>query len=288
MKDNILSLITPFDEKENVNIEALYQLLDFLIKNGIRDFWILGTAGEFHMLTQDEKILLVTKIREKVSGKIYAGINENSIKSSLTLAKKYYDLGVDCIFSTPPIGYKLSDKSLISYFNELRKIDLPLFLYNIPSLIGYNVPVSLIEKLVEDQILDGMKYTTTDFVSFLTYLRQLKRIDERFKIFIGEDRMILSALIYGADGSVSGVSNLAPELVAGLYQEFEKGNLQKAIEIQNVITKIVEAVSLGDYPSGIKIGLRYRGINVGSVRKPLTEDSRAEGEIYNVLKEIGI
>jgi len=70
--------------------------------------------------------------------------------------------------------------------------------------------------------------------------------------------------------------------------EFDRGNIQKAIEIQRMVNKLVDVVSLGDYPSGIKIGLRYRGINVGSVRKPLMEDSRAEGEIYNALKEIGI
>ncbi|MCH4815409.1 MAG: dihydrodipicolinate synthase family protein [Saccharolobus sp.] len=289
MKDNISALITPFDDKENINVEALQQLLDFLTRNGIKDFWVLGTSGEFNMLSQDERILIVSKIREIIKGKIYAGINENSLKNSLILAKKYYDIGVDYIFSVPPIYHKPSEKGLVTYFNELRNtIDLPLFLYNIPSFTGYNVPLRIIEKLAEEEVLDGMKYSTTDFVSFLKYLKGLKSVNKNFKVFIGEDRMILSALIYDADGAVSGISNLVPELVTNLYLEFDRGNIQKAIEIQRMVNKLVDVVSLGDYPSGIKIGLRYRGINVGSVRKPLMEDSRAEGEIYNVLKEIGI
>ncbi|QXJ28210.1 4-hydroxy-tetrahydrodipicolinate synthase, N-acetylneuraminate lyase [Saccharolobus shibatae B12] len=289
MKDNISALITPFDDKENINVEALQQLLDFLTRNGIKDFWVLGTSGEFNMLSQDERILIVSKIREIIKGKIYAGINENSLKNSLILAKKYYDIGVDYIFSVPPIYHKPSEKGLVTYFNELRNtIDLPLFLYNIPSFTGYNVPLRIVEKLAEEEVLDGMKYSTTDFVSFLKYLKGLKSVNKNFKVFIGEDRMILSALIYDADGAVSGISNLVPELVTNLYLEFDRGNIQKAIEIQRMVNKLVDVVSLGDYPSGIKIGLRYRGINVGSVRKPLMEDSRAEGEIYNVLKEIGI
>ncbi|QXJ31540.1 dihydrodipicolinate synthase family protein [Saccharolobus shibatae] len=289
MKDNISALITPFDDKENINVEALQQLLDFLTRNGIKDFWVLGTSGEFNMLSQDERILIVSKIREIIKGKIYAGINENSLKNSLILAKKYYDIGVDYIFSVPPIYHKPSEKGLVTYFNELRNtIDLPLFLYNIPSFTGYNVPLRIIEKLAEEEVLDGMKYSTTDFVSFLKYLKGLKSVNKNFKVFIGEGRMILSALIYDADGAVSGISNLVPELVTNLYLEFDRGNIQKAIEIQRMVNKLVDVVSLGDYPSGIKIGLRYRGINVGSVRKPLMEDSRAEGEIYNVLKEIGI
>ncbi|QGA53438.1 dihydrodipicolinate synthase family protein [Sulfolobus sp. E5-1-F] len=289
MKDNISALVTPFDDKENLNIEALQQLLDFLTKGGIKDFWVLGTSGEFNMLSQDEKILIVSKIREMTKGKIYVGINENSIKNSLILAKKYYDIGVDYIFSVPPIYHKPSEKGLVIYFNELRnKVDLPLFLYNIPSFTGYNVPLHIVEKLAEESVLDGMKYSTTDFVCFLKYLKSLKGINKNFKVFIGEDRMILSALIYDADGAVSGISNLVPELVTNLYVEFDRGNIQRAIEIQRIVNKLVDVVSLGDFPSGIKIGLRYRGINVGSVRKPLMEDSRAEGEIYNALKEIGI
>ncbi|ADX81457.1 dihydrodipicolinate synthase family protein [Sulfolobus islandicus] len=289
MKDNISALITPFDDKENINVEALQQLLDFLTRSGIKDFWVLGTSGEFNMLSQDERILIVSKIREITKGKIYAGINENSLKNSLILAKKYYDIGVDYIFSVPPIYHKPSEKGLVTYFNELRNtIDLPLFLYNIPSFAGYNVPLRIVEKLAEEEVLNGMKYSTTDFVSFLKYLKGLKDVNKNFKVFIGEDRMILSALIYDADGAVSGISNLVPELVTNLFLEFDRGNIQKAIEIQRMVNKLVDVVSLGDYPSGIKIGLRYRGINVGSVRKPLMEDSRAEGEIYNALKEIGI
>ncbi len=87
MKDNISALITPFDDKENINVEALQQLLDFLTRSGIKDFWVLGTSGEFNMLSQDERILIVSKIREITKGKIYAGINENSLKNSLILAK---------------------------------------------------------------------------------------------------------------------------------------------------------------------------------------------------------
>lgn len=261
----------------------------FLTRSGIKDFWVLGTSGEFNMLSQDERILIVSKIREITKGKIYAGINENSLKNSLILAKKYYDIGVDYIFSVPPIYHKPSEKGLVTYFNELRNtIDLPLFLYNIPSFAGYNVPLRIVEKLAEEEVLNGMKYSTTDFVSFLKYLKGLKGVNKNFKVFIGEDRMILSALIYDADGAVSGISNLVPELVTNLFLEFDRGNIQKAIEIQRMVNKLVDVVSLGDYPSGIKIGLRYRGINVGSVRKPLMEDSRAEGEIYNALKEIGI
>lgn len=287
MKNNISALITPFNEKEEINIEALNQLIDFQVRNGINEFWILGTSGEFNMLNLDEKVLLVSKAREVIKGKIYAGVNENSSRNSLFLGKKFYDIGVDYIFSIPPFYHKPNEKGLISYFSDLRKIDLPIYLYNIPSYIGFNVSINVIEKLIEDGILDGMKYTTTDFVSFLNYLINLKELNKQFKIFIGEDRVILPAIINGADGSVSGVSNVIPELVSSLYNEFEKGNLLKAVEIQRIIIKLANVIYLGDFPSGIKTGLKYRGINVGSVRRPLMEDVRMESEIYTTLKDLG-
>ncbi len=57
-KGIICAMITPFDENQNINSQATCQLIDYLIEKGIYGLFILGTNGECHVLTDDEKLNL--------------------------------------------------------------------------------------------------------------------------------------------------------------------------------------------------------------------------------------
>lgn len=94
--------------------------------------------------------------------------------------------------------------------------------------------------------------------------------------------------MYGGDGVVTAVANFAPEFVRNIFTFFEEGNLQKAMEEQHKVIRLASAVSGEDYPAGVKIALRYRGLYVGRVREPLQEDINREGTIYATLKEFGL
>jgi len=55
-----------------------------------------------------------------------------------------------------------------------------------------------------------------------------------------------------------------------------------------MIEKINKAILIGDYPSTLKNGLKYRGIYVGKVRSPLQESVDGNSLIYGILKELGL
>ncbi|MCY0672062.1 dihydrodipicolinate synthase family protein, partial [Klebsiella pneumoniae] len=52
------AMITPFDNKGNVDFQKLSTLIDYLLKNGTDSLVVAGTTGESPTLSTEEKIAL--------------------------------------------------------------------------------------------------------------------------------------------------------------------------------------------------------------------------------------
>lgn len=288
MKGILTALVTPFDSKEELNLDVLEKLISFNLSKGVEGFWVLGTTGEFNMLSIEEKKMVAKKVVEVAKGKVLLGINENSLYNSIKLARYYVDLGADGIFSIPPLYHRTTSKGLIQYYTELSKFGVSTYVYNIPALVGYNIPLDILTKLTSEGIIQGMKYSTSDFESLITYFKALKEVNKDIQILTGNDKFTMISFMYGIDGVVSAIGNFAPEIISQIYKNVKEGKYDEALKYQMILDKLVDATSLADYPSGIKVALRYRGFNVGSVRKPLEENITAESTIYHVLKELNL
>lgn len=287
MKHIIVANVTPFNEKGEVDLNALKTLYDFDLKRGVTGFWVMGTTGELNMLSYEEKLKIAKISVDTIGEKAIMGINEDSTELALRLAKEYTDMGASAVFSLPPIYHKPSEQGLYKFFEALSKPGIPLYVYNIPSYIGYLFPLELTKKLAKEGIIQGMKYTTNDLVSFYQF-SLTKEENKDFRLFIGSEHLILPSFMYGSDGAVTAVANFAPELVRSLVDSYESNDWKKAVEYQIMVSKLAFAVGGGDYPAGVKIALRYRGIWVGKVRAPLQEDINQEAIIYSRLKELGL
>ncbi|MFP3204588.1 MAG: dihydrodipicolinate synthase family protein [Metallosphaera yellowstonensis] len=287
MKHIIVANVTPFDEKGEVDLNALKTLYEFDLKRGVTGFWVMGTTGELNMLSHEEKLKIAKVSVETAGDKMILGINEDSTYLAIRLAKEYTDMGATAIFSLPPIYHRPSEQGLFRFFEALSKPGVPLYVYNIPSYTGYLFPLELTKKLAREGIIQGMKYTTNDLVSFYQF-STAKEEARDFKLFIGSEHLILPSFMYGSDGAVTAVANFAPELVRALVDSYESGDWRKAIEYQLMVSKLGFAVGAGDYPTGVKIALRYRGVWVGRARAPLQEDINQEAVIYSKLKELGL
>jgi dihydrodipicolinate synthase/N-acetylneuraminate lyase len=62
-----------------------------------------------------------------------------------------------------------------------------------------------------------------------------------------------------------------------VFDEFRRGNLEAARLAQWNLLPIIEAISVGRFPAGLKEAMRMVGMPVGDVKSPLqhlTEDER--------------
>ena len=285
MRGIIPAIVTPFKENEELDLDSLESYINFLKRNGIMAFFVLGSTGEFNMLSLEEKQNFIKKISD-LTKNIIVNVTENSLYNAVKLAKLAVDYGVQEIASLPPIYHKPSEKGIIQYYETLSKFGIPLNMYYYPENT-YEISENTITTLVQEGIIQGMKYTTNDLVSFKRFLR-LKELNKEFSLLIGNDELIVDSILAGGDGVVSAVANIAPELVVKEFEALEKGNITEALKIQKEVDKLNEAIMTGDYPATLKVGLKYRGIYVGKVRSPLQESMDGNSLIYGILKEIGL
>jgi 4-hydroxy-tetrahydrodipicolinate synthase len=112
------------------------------------------------------------------------------------------------------------------------------------------------------------------------------RNEVKFELFSGSDFNVLQALVENADGIVTSVGNFAPELFKDFIGLNASGINSKVTDLTNKIKKLAKVTTMPDYPTGVKIAMKYRGLYVGNCRSPLQEDPNAQASIYFTLKEL--
>ena len=101
--------------------------------------------------------------------------------------------------------------------------------------------------------------------------------------------MIYAGLHYGCAGAVASCANVAPRLVADIYDKFVDGDWAGALAAQFRLSPLRIACSMGTFPQVIKEGLELQGIPVGSCLEPIQRLKSEEREkLRQVLSDMGL
>ena len=285
----IAPMATALTKNEKIDVKTTRTLVEFLIDGGIDGLFPLGTSGEFALFDREERKTLVETVVDQTNGRVpvLAGVSDPSLENVLAFAKDAEDVGADAIVATSPYYYTTSEDGLFSYFETIaRKSGLPLVVYNIPEWTHLFVPPSVVQRLAEKRLIVGMKYTENHL---LNLLRFLKVAGDRIAIFAGSDAMTFTNLEFGGSGGVIGVANVAPKLASAVFDTFKGGNLEAARRAQSELLPIIEAISVGRFPAGLKEAMRIVGMPVGGVKHPLqglTGDEQKS--VAGFLRESGL
>ena len=285
----IAPMATPLSRDEKIDVKTTRTLVDYLIDGGIDGLFPLGTSGEFALFDREDRRKVVETVVDQTNGRVpvLAGVSDPSLENVVAFAKDAEEAGADAIVATPPYYYTTSEDGLFSHFETIaRKSGLPLLVYNIPEWTHLFVPPSVVQRLAEKRLIVGMKYTE---YNLLNLLRFLKVAGNRIAIFAGSDAMTFTNLEFGGSGGVIGVANVAPKLASTIFDEFKRGNLEAAHRAQSKLLPVIEAISVGRFPAGLKEAMRMVGMPVGGVKHPLqglTEDERKR--VAGFLRETGL
>jgi 4-hydroxy-tetrahydrodipicolinate synthase len=263
--------------------------VDFLIDGGIDGLFPLGTSGEFALFDREDRKTVVETVVDQTNGRVpvLAGVSDPSLENVLAFAKDAEEAGADAIVATPPYYYTTGEGGLFSHFETIaRKSGPPLLVYNIPEWTHSFVPPSVVQRLAEKRLIIGMKYTE---YNLLNLLRFLKVVGKRITIFTGSDAMTFTNLEFGGSGGVIGVANVAPKLSSAVFDEFKRGNLEAARQAQSKLLPVIEAISVGKFPAGLKEAMRMVGMPVGGVKHPLQGLTGDEQKgVAGFLRESGL
>lgn len=284
IKGIITAMVTPFDKNQEINSLATKQLVNKLIDAGVDGIFILGTNGEFHLLTNDEKVAFAKLVIKEVNKRVpvYVGTGGNSTREVIVLSKQMEALGADVLSIITPFFLVPTQEEVIQHYKAVAEsVQIPTILYNIPKNTGMNLEWDTVAALAKVKNIAGIKDSSGKIENIQGYIEATK--DEDFCVLVGSDSLILKALRIGAAGAIAGTSNLLAELDVSIYNNFLKGDMKAAQKAQEDINVLRAVLKLGAVPSILKKAVELSGIPVGPARLPVSEPNE---ESIEKIKEM--
>lgn len=285
--------ITPLDEKERVDELGFVNQLNRLIDNGVHGIYLLGTSGEFTTLTNTERERAMDIATKAVGGRvpIICGVMDTSTQRVIENIETATQFGVDAVAATPGYYYPSTDDAdLIQFYQAVAgSTELPVFIYNIPSTVKTAIKPEVVVELADacDNIV-GIKDSSGDWTNCLSLLALLgDRTD--FTVMLGSHTAIGAAVLFGADGGVISISNVAPKESVALYNAAKARDIDEVHRLQKLLLRLSKMYTYGQGVSGMKACLEILGVCNAYTTSPLLPISDvAKAELRQLLSEAEI
>ncbi|MQF68842.1 dihydrodipicolinate synthase family protein [SAR202 cluster bacterium AD-804-J14_MRT_500m] len=272
------AIITPFDHQGELNVDAFRQVMESNIQAGANGFWICGGTGESVYLTSDEISRVAEASVDQSGGRATTIVHVGSTTTSQAVrnAKASANAGADAICCVPPFFYGPSEQSLVDFYKTVVDAadGLPLFVYNLPQSTGTEITSDIMETLVREiPELKGVKHSAPNFEN----IRNFASLG--ISVFSGNGYMLLAALCNGAIGGIDGPLNIAPQLWVEVYNHFQSGDIQRAMDAQERANKLMDLTRSSLFPAVFKhlVGEQV-GVDCGDPRPPLPALSKAAAQ----------
>jgi 4-hydroxy-tetrahydrodipicolinate synthase len=284
-------LIAPFNEEGYIDHSLLEKEVDFLIENGVTGLFVNGLAGETLMMSFKERLeVLATAVKAtRKRAPIMSNVTFNNIHEAKDFIHESEKLGVDAVIITPPVVYKYSDQALFNHFNSLAEsTKLPVYIYNAPET-GNKISPEIIAQLFQTTPnFWGYKDSTQDAIHQLTVLRLIGE-ERHFELLAGSDALIVTTMMHGGVGILSLVTSVFPRLIVEVCTAADNGDWAKALEIQNKILRVRQALKVGPFMAAYKYVGNLIGTPLGRMKYPLNELNESEkGKVKDILVEQGM
>jgi 4-hydroxy-tetrahydrodipicolinate synthase len=271
------AIVTPFDERLEVDEEAFVDLLHHLARNGSDGFVVAATTGESATLTDDEALrLFELAVAERPEGTaIIAGTGSNDTRHACHLTEQATERGVDAVLSVTPYYNKPNRAGLKRHFEEVaRATDKPVVLYNIPSRTALDMPNDVLAELAQIERVDYVKQANPD---------NLAKVDG-MTILAGNDDLLADVLDLGELGGILVASHLVGPEMRRMVDEPEHRR-----EIHESLLDLYAATMVTTNPIPLKAALNMLGHRVGGLRLPLVEaDAEQSAAVRSALERHGL
>jgi 4-hydroxy-tetrahydrodipicolinate synthase len=261
---------TPMKPNEDLDLPRLKWFLDHLIASGVHGVFVLGTNSEFYALDDREKQEVVATAVAHVNKRVpvYAGTGAESTREAVRLTKMAEKEGADGVSVITPYFVSPNQQEIFDHYRRIAESSsLPVLLYNNPGTCGgVKIDVETVARLAEIPNIVGVKDSSGDLQNTNELIRV---VPDRFAVLMGRDTLIFSALIFGARGAVPATANIAPALVVGIYEAFQKGDLEGAKAAQIRLNPLRLSLGLGTAPGGVKAALSLLNMSIGPSRAPI-------------------
>lgn len=275
-----------YDSEGNVSTQATKDFVEYLIGKGVSGLYVGGSSGECIYLSVEERKQTLEAVMEVAKGRIaiIAHVACNNTKDSQELARHAESLGVDAIAAIPPIYFRLPERAIAKYWNDISDAapNTDFVIYNIPQLAGVALTLSLFDEMLKNPRVIGVKNSSMPIQDIQMFKRQAAINNKEVVVFNGPDEQFVGGRIIGADGGIGGTYGVMPELFVKLNSLIESGHFENAGKLQDDIDEVIYTMcsANGNMYAVAKAALKkLSGIDLGGVRAPLLNLSDEDNDI---------
>jgi 4-hydroxy-tetrahydrodipicolinate synthase len=276
----ITAMVTPFDERGEVDLAAARSLARHLVENGSHGVVVAGTTGESPTLSDDERLRLLRAVKEEVGDRatVICGTGSNDTRHSVELTRAACRLGPDAVLVVTPYYNKPNRAGLRAHFEAVASAagSTPMILYNIPSRCVVNLPPDLLVELAAtiDNVV-AVKQANDDELGLIDGL----------SVLAGNDNIFLRCLERGGAGGILVASHLVGAELRAMYEAMGAGDAARARELDAELQPIYEALTVTSNPIPVKAALEMVGLIDGHLRLPMVPATQQERTVIRAALE---
>ena len=288
LKGSITALVTPFRDGK-VDEAAFCTLVERQIEAGTHGLVPVGTTGESATLTDEEHEQVIRLCIKTAAGRVpvIAGAGANDTAYAISIAKRAQDFGADALLAVTGYYNRPNQAGVIAHYAALHDAtDIPIVIYNIPARTAVNISVETLAALSVLPRIVGVKDATGDLARVAL---QRRYCQDGFIQLSGEDMTAIGYNAMGGTGCISVTSNVAPSLCAALQEATLNGDYARALELQDMLAPLHQALFSDASPGPAKYALSLLGLATADVRLPLvTASDAAQANVRAALKGLDL
>lgn len=275
------AVTTQFRADLSLDLDATRQVVENLVADGVSGLVICGTVGENCSLSRAEKIELMEMTRDAAAGRVpvIAGIAEFTTPFAVEMAREARRIGLDGIMVMPALVYSAKPHETAAHFRGVAtKADMPMMVYNNPPIYKNDVTPDILASLADCETVVCIKDSSGDTRRFID-MRNM--VGERFVLFAGLDDVVLESVAVGAEGWVSGMSNVFPREGETLFRLARDGRIAEALPLYQWLMPLLHLDARPDLVQCIKLCEEIIGRGSALTRPPrlaLLPQERAQVE----------
>ena len=267
IQGSLPALVTPFKDG-TLDLDTLKALVEWHIAEGSDGIVPVGTTGESPTLSHEEHETVVEAVVRAVAGRVpvIAGAGSNNTVEGIRLIRHAQKVGADAALVVTPYYNRPTQAGLIAHYTALHDCcTLPIVIYNIPGRSVVDMTPDTMGQLAKLPRIIGVKDATgrIERVS-----QQRASCGHDFIQVSGEDATALGFNAHGGVGCISVTANVAPRLCAEFQAATLAGDYAKALDYQDRLMSLHEAIFVEPGLVGAKYGLSVLGRCSEDVRLP--------------------
>ncbi len=284
------ALVTPFRADGSVDETALYSLVNAQIESGIDLLVPCGTTGEAATLTDQEWLQIVEITCAAAAGRVpvFAGCTHNSTRVAVEKVQRLSQIvGLTGVLSANPYYNRPGQEGQYEHFKAIaHATDLPVLLYNIPGRTGANLEPATVIKLAEIPNIIGIKESSGNLIQITELITQAPR---SFRVFAGDDTLVLPILALGGAGLISVASNAIPAQMSDLVRAARANDWATARRLNRQFFKLMQANFWEASPAPVKAVMSILGKGHENLRLPMVPVTPAtRRKLETLVGELGL